>query len=151
MQDANGHSIAVDAKTFSGSTHGSMKCNDCHADIKDYPHPDHIAPVECKTCHADEASSLTGSVHSSAKDHPCTSCHGDAHSIFPKTDARSAVYPLNIPRTCGTCHGTDGMAKKHGLASVYPSYMDSIHGFALSNEGCWWRPIVRAAMARITS
>ena len=27
------------------------------------------------------------------------------------------------------------MAKKHGLASVYPSYIDSIHGFALSKEG----------------
>jgi predicted CXXCH cytochrome family protein len=27
------------------------------------------------------------------------------------------------------------MAKKHGLDSVYPSYIDSIHGFALSKEG----------------
>ncbi len=27
------------------------------------------------------------------------------------------------------------MAKKHGLASVYPLYVDSIHGFALSKEG----------------
>jgi len=27
------------------------------------------------------------------------------------------------------------MAGKHGLASVYPTYLDSIHGFALSNEG----------------
>ena len=42
MQDAAGHSIAVDGNTFSASIHGSMKCNDCHADIKDYPHPDHI-------------------------------------------------------------------------------------------------------------
>jgi predicted CXXCH cytochrome family protein len=135
MQDANGHSIAVDGKIFSASMHGTMKCNDCHADIKEYPHPDHIAPVECKTCHADEAAALTGSVHSSAKDHPCTSCHGDAHAIFPKTDSRSNVYPLNVPRTCGTCHGTEGMAKKHGLPSVYPLYIDSIHGFALSKEG----------------
>ena len=63
MQDANGHSIAVDGKKFSASIHGSMKCNDCHADIKEYPHPDQIAPVECKTCHADEASALAGSVH----------------------------------------------------------------------------------------
>ena len=55
--------------------------------------------------------------------------------IFPKTDPRSAVYPLNIPRTCGACHGNDGMAKKHGLPNVYPLYIDSIHGFALSKEG----------------
>jgi predicted CXXCH cytochrome family protein len=27
------------------------------------------------------------------------------------------------------------MAKKHGLVSVYPLYIDSIHGFALSKEG----------------
>jgi predicted CXXCH cytochrome family protein len=27
------------------------------------------------------------------------------------------------------------MASKHGMASVYPSYIDSIHGFALSKEG----------------
>ena len=135
MQDAQGHSIAVDGQKFGQSIHGSLQCNNCHADIKEYPHPDHIAPVDCKTCHADEATSLQGSVHADGKDHPCTSCHGDAHAIFPKTDARSAVYPLNIPRTCGNCHSTDGMAKKHGLPSVYPSYMDSIHGFALSKEG----------------
>jgi predicted CXXCH cytochrome family protein len=125
----------VDAQKFGTSIHGSQKCNDCHTSIKEYPHPDQVTPVKCDSCHADEASALAGSVHSSAKDHPCTSCHGDAHSIFPKTDSRSAVYPLNVPRTCGSCHGTEGMAKKHGLASVYPLYMDSIHGFALSKEG----------------
>ena len=27
------------------------------------------------------------------------------------------------------------MAKKHGLPNVYPMYIDSIHGFALSKEG----------------
>jgi predicted CXXCH cytochrome family protein len=135
MQNAAGHNISVDGVKFASSIHGSLKCGDCHADIKDYPHPDHIAQVECKKCHTDESTGLQGSVHSSSKDHPCTSCHGDAHQIFPKTDARSAVYPLNVPRTCGNCHSTDGMAQKHGLASVYPRYMDSIHGFALSKEG----------------
>ncbi|MGB6728052.1 MAG: cytochrome c3 family protein, partial [Terracidiphilus sp.] len=78
---------------------------------------------------------LKSSVHADGKEHPCTSCHGNAHEIFPKTDARSAVYPLNVPKTCGQCHGNNGMAGKHGLPSVYPNYMDSIHGFALSKEG----------------
>ncbi|MGA8041422.1 MAG: cytochrome c3 family protein, partial [Terracidiphilus sp.] len=135
MQNAAGHNISVDGKTFSASIHGSLKCNDCHHDIKAYPHPDKIAQVECKTCHADPATELAGSVHSAAKDHPCTSCHGDAHAIFPKSDARSAVYPLNIPRTCGACHGNDAMAKKHGLPNVMSGYMDSIHGSALSRDG----------------
>ena len=135
LQDAAGNSVTVDGQKFGASIHGSLKCGDCHTTIKEYPHPDHVTPVECSKCHTDEAASLAGSVHSSAKDHPCTSCHGDAHTIFPKSDSRSAVYPLNVPHTCGACHGNDGMAKKHGLPSVYPSYLDSIHGFALSKEG----------------
>jgi hypothetical protein len=135
MTDTAGHSIAVDESKFHSSIHGSLECVNCHATIKGYPHPEKVTPVECKTCHADEAAGLSESVHSSSKEHPCTSCHGNAHTIFPKTDSRSAVYPLNVPRTCGACHGTDGMAKKHGLDSVYPSYIDSIHGFALSKEG----------------
>ena len=132
MTDAAGHSISVDGKTFAASIHGSLQCANCHADIKGYPHPGHIAPVECKTCHADEATQLTGSIHNG---HACTSCHGNAHAIFPKTDARSAVYPLNIPKTCGACHGNPALAKKYGLPNVYSMYVDSIHGFALSKEG----------------
>ncbi len=120
MTDAAGHSIAVDGQKFSASIHGSLQCANCHADIKGYPHPDKIAPVQCATCHSDQADQLKGSVHADSKDHPCTSCHGNAHEIFPKTDARSAVYPLNVPKTCGQCHSNNGMAGKHGLASVYP-------------------------------
>lgn len=134
-QDANGHTISVDGQKFAASLHGSLKCTDCHTSIKDYPHPDQVQPVKCETCHADQASELAGSVHANKAEHPCTSCHGDAHSIFPKDDPRSAVYPLNIPKTCGNCHGNPAIAKKHGLPNIYPMYIDSIHGFALSKEG----------------
>ncbi len=135
LQDAAGHSVTVDGKKFADSIHGSLKCGDCHINIKEYPHPEQVVKVECKSCHADEATGLSSSVHADSKEHPCTSCHGNAHTIFPKSDSRSAVYPLNVPKTCGNCHGTEGMAKKHGLPSVYPLYVDSIHGFALSKEG----------------
>jgi predicted CXXCH cytochrome family protein len=135
FQDAAGHNISVDGDTFGQSIHGSLKCNDCHADIKEYPHPDKIGKVNCSKCHASEATDLSGSVHSNSAEHPCTSCHGDAHAIFTKDDKRSAVYPLNVPKTCGTCHGNDGMAQKHGLPTVFPSYIDSIHGSALTREG----------------
>jgi predicted CXXCH cytochrome family protein len=135
MQDGAGHSISVDAQKFHLSIHGSLECGNCHADIKEYPHPDKVKHVDCSTCHAEQAAKLVGSVHADGADHPCTSCHGDAHSIFPKSDPKSAVYPLNVPRTCGQCHGNEGMGQKHGLPSIYPSYIDSIHGFALSKEG----------------
>ncbi|HEV2326237.1 MAG TPA: cytochrome c3 family protein [Terracidiphilus sp.] len=132
MTDAAGHSISVNGQTFAASIHGNLQCNTCHADIKGFPHPDHIAPVQCQTCHSDQSSQLTGSIHNG---HACTTCHGDAHAIFPKTDARSAVYPLNVPKTCGSCHGNPELARKHGLPNVYSMYVDSIHGFALSKEG----------------
>jgi predicted CXXCH cytochrome family protein len=135
MQDGAGHSISVDAQKFHLSIHGSLECGNCHADIKEYPHPDKVKHVDCSTCHAEQAAKLVGSVHADGADHPCTSCHGDAHSIFPKSDSKSAVYPLNVPRTCGQCHGNEGMGQKHGLLSIYPSYIDSIHGFALNKEG----------------
>jgi predicted CXXCH cytochrome family protein len=135
MQDGAGHNIGVDAQRFHSSIHGVLKCNDCHATIKDYPHPDQVTPVKCANCHADQAAGLVGSVHADGAEHPCTSCHGDAHAIVAKTDPKSAVYPLNVPRTCGSCHGSDVMAKKHGLPNVYPLYLDSIHGLALSQEG----------------
>jgi predicted CXXCH cytochrome family protein len=135
LQDASGHSVGVDADGFHESIHGSLGCNDCHTSIKEYPHPDRPAAVKCETCHTDQASAIGNSVHAKASAHPCTSCHGDAHKIFPKTDARSAVYPLNIPKTCGSCHASEAMAKKYGIQNVYSTYMDSIHGYAVSKEG----------------
>ncbi len=135
LQDASGHSVGVDAQKFGASLHGSLKCSQCHTTIKDYPHPDQITPVKCANCHADQAAGLAGSVHADGAEHPCASCHGDAHAIFPKEDPRSAVYALNIPRTCGACHGNEALAKKYGLLNVYSLYIDSIHGFALSKEG----------------
>ena len=84
LQDAAGHNISVDGDSFGQSIHGALGCNACHSDISGYPHPDKVARVNCDTCHASQASDLAGSVHSNAAEHPCTSCHGDAHSIFPK-------------------------------------------------------------------
>jgi len=135
LQDASGKSVGVDGDKFHASIHGSLGCSDCHTSIKEYPHPDKLEAVKCETCHGDQAAAIGGSIHAKASAHPCTSCHGDAHQIFPKDDPKSAVYPLNIPKTCGTCHANEALAKKYGLQNVYATYMDSIHGYAVSKEG----------------
>ncbi|HEX3985058.1 MAG TPA: cytochrome c3 family protein [Acidobacteriaceae bacterium] len=135
MQDASGKSIGVSADKFHASMHGSLKCTDCHTNVKGYPHPANAAVVNCSTCHTDEAAGLAGSVHAKASEHPCLGCHGDPHSIVTRTDPQSPVYPLNIPKTCGSCHGNAAMAKKYHLPNVYALYLDSIHGFALGKEG----------------
>ena len=145
MQDGSGKSIGVDGNKFHASVHGSLACGDCHTDIKSYPHPDKPAAVQCDTCHSDQAKSLSGSIlanasvpssqGASATTNRCLNCHGNQHEIVPKTDPQSPVYPLNIPKTCGSCHGNEAMAKKYGLPNVYASYIDSIHGFAIGKEG----------------
>jgi predicted CXXCH cytochrome family protein len=135
MTDSSGNSISIDGDKFHSSVHGSLRCTDCHTNVKGYPHPANAAVVDCATCHADEASALAGSVHAKASAHPCLSCHGNPHQIVAKTDPSSPVYPLNIPKTCGSCHGNPALAKKYHLPNVYEIYIDSIHGYAVSQEG----------------
>jgi doubled CXXCH motif protein len=135
MQDSSGQDVYVDEKRQKASVHGVLACTDCHTSISDYPHPEHPRPVNCGTCHADEANDVGASVHASASAQPCLGCHGNQHEIQPVHDSHSPVYPLNVPRTCGFCHANPVLGKKYGLANVYSLYVDSIHGFALSRDG----------------
>jgi predicted CXXCH cytochrome family protein len=120
---------------FQSSVHSAVGCTGCHSDIKGFPHPEHVAKVSCGSCHSDAAAALAGSVHAGASQQPCLSCHGDPHSIVPVKDPESPVYALNLPRTCGTCHGNREFNRLHGLPNVYSEYIDSIHGFALTRDG----------------
>ena len=120
---------------FHASIHSAQGCTACHTDIKGFPHPDQVAKVNCASCHSGAASALAGSVHASAAKQPCATCHGDVHAIVAVKDPKSPVYPLNLPRTCGECHGSKEFATQHGLTEVYSKYIDSIHGFALTQDG----------------
>ncbi|HEV2387421.1 MAG TPA: cytochrome c3 family protein [Candidatus Acidoferrales bacterium] len=135
VQSESGRSLYVGEDHFKKSAHGSLACTDCHTSIKGFPHPANVEPVKCATCHASEASDVAESVHAKASALPCLGCHGNPHGILPVSDPQSPVYPLNVPRTCGTCHGNPEMAKKYGLPNVYLMYVDSIHGFALTKDG----------------
>jgi predicted CXXCH cytochrome family protein len=121
--------------SFQASVHGSFSCTDCHTDKKGYPHPANAAKVKCDTCHADPVTGLAASVHAKASAQPCQGCHGDAHAILSAKDPKSSTYPSNLPRTCGACHGNAKFAAKHHITEVYSQYMDSIHGFALTQDG----------------
>jgi hypothetical protein len=117
------------------SVHGSLSCTGCHSSIQSFPHPEKQTPVNCASCHSDSATTLGQSVHAAAGGPTCLSCHGDAHFILSAKDPKSATYPANLPHTCGACHGNAQMAKRVGLQEVYSLYMDSIHGFALTQDG----------------
>jgi len=128
-------SCHAEKASLKGSVHGSLSCRGCHASIQSFPHPDKPTPVNCASCHSDSAAALGQSVHTASGGATCTNCHGDAHSILSSKDPKSSTYPANLPHTCGVCHGNAQLAKRVGLQEVYSLYMDSIHGFALTQDG----------------
>jgi Doubled CXXCH motif (Paired_CXXCH_1) len=136
--DQNAQCLAChgdEGAAFKTSIHGSLACTGCHNTIRGFPHPENPGKVNCGACHSDAQAALAGSVHAAVAPQPCLSCHGDPHAILPPSDAKSTVYPLNLPRTCGSCHGNAKLAQQYGLPEVYSLYIDSIHGFALTKEG----------------
>jgi len=65
----------------------------------------------------------------------CVSCHG-AHLVRAVTDARSPVYPANVPGTCGKCHGDQAYMDGYAIGSSQEEeYRRSVHGHALLDEG----------------
>jgi hypothetical protein len=135
-------SLSVDPQAFSKSVHAPLGCTACHADVSQVPHPPTLKPVQCALCHAQVAKVYDGSVHGRATHDgdadaaTCSDCHGK-HNIMRANDPASKVYPLQLPYTCGVCHGDPALAKKHNIpvANAYQLYMDSIHGRALTKSG----------------
>ena len=110
MTSASGKSISIDPARHAASVHGTLDCNDCHKTIKDFPHPRKIVKVQCATCHADEASHASASIHG-AVDVTCQSCHGDPHEVAAAAQTKLAK--------CAQCH-----------ADEVKQFRQSIHGQA---------------------
>jgi predicted CXXCH cytochrome family protein len=65
----------------------------------------------------------------------CSDCHG-AHDILPPEDPASRTYVLNIPRTCGTCHGDEKLLGRGATrGGVYDAYASSVHAKSLFEKG----------------
>lgn len=65
----------------------------------------------------------------------CTSCHS-AHGILPPSDPRSSVYPLQVVRTCGSCHADETRMKSYKIPiDQVTQYEKSIHWKTLSEKG----------------
>jgi hypothetical protein len=59
----------------------------------------------------------------------CTSCHGSAHAILPRTGKDSAVNHFNVVAGCGKCHEEKNMSEKYGFSpKVMERYLESFHG-----------------------
>ena len=117
MKSAKGRSLHVDGAKFKDSMHGALGCSDCHAGVKEYPHPKAAKLPSCSGCHEDPTKQLPKSIHSILGDGAdgCTSCHGNVHEV-------QAAEKL-LPNQCATCHeqavhgyqaGVHALARKDG-------------------------------------
>jgi len=128
-------SLAIDTVVYKSSSHGGFECIDCHADISVIPHAETLNMVDCGVCHTQEKEVYRwhGRLEVGASpDIPgCADCHGK-HDILPSTVKESAVNPLNLPRTCATCHEDLNIIRKHDILVEKPIevFESSIHGRA---------------------
>lgn len=61
----------------------------------------------------------------------CTDCHG-THVIYPPDDARSKVYPTNIPGTCARCHANAQLMARYRIpTNQFEEFRRSAHGIGL--------------------
>jgi predicted CXXCH cytochrome family protein len=114
------------------------------------PHRD--IPALCASCHADEARMRAYNLpvdqyalyqtsghgqrlaQGDARVAVCSDCHG-AHEILPPSDPASSIYVLNVPRTCGRCHGDAALLKQRGLPDNFHAYEKSVHARELYEKG----------------
>ena len=62
----------------------------------------------------------------------CTDCHG-THDVLRTKDARSPAFRVNVPATCGRCHGDAALMSAHGLDTRAPEeFAGSVHGQRLA-------------------
>lgn len=132
-------SLFVDGMKLQHSIHGSMfTCVDCHKDVKGLVHETTPLKISCAQCHADAQLAYSHSLHSKPVKAGgeaaanCEDCHGSVHEILASDDAKSPVSHVNIPVTCGRCHGQKFLMDGAGESSqAFVSYQESVHGRAV--------------------
>jgi len=139
-EDVGGKTVSlfVDQKKLRQSVHGGMfSCVDCHKDVKSLAHETPPKKIACADCHVDAQAAWARSTHArltaaKAPAATCLDCHGAAHEVLAASDPHSPVSHVNIPTTCGRCHGQKFLMESNGVsAQPFLSYQDSVHGRAV--------------------
>lgn len=130
---------AMDPKIgFTGVPKGdgiTEKCIKCHADKDKMQRYGSNLPTN-------QYENLKSSVHwklsLSGKEHmvQCTTCH-NAHGIVSVKNPLSPVYPLNVPKTCSSCHSNEVFMRAFNPSlpvDQFQKYKTSQHGI-LNSKG----------------
>ncbi len=70
-----GISLYVNPQKFAASVHGDFQCTDCHTEIGEIPHPQHMRMVDCSQCHEDIVDQYKHSKHAKVSKRRCYECH----------------------------------------------------------------------------
>ena len=134
--------VGVHGRARAQGNEAAPDCGVCHGDIHQVQKTGTAAfrksiPSICGMCHSQIYTQYQQSVHGKASAAGivaapvCSTCHGE-HAIQPPTSRSSPVNPLNVPTTCGRCHGDVAIARKFALPrDILVSYQASFHGVAL--------------------
>lgn len=132
----------VNIQAYGSSVHGANLCTSCHNDIREIPHSEKLAKVDCSTCHTSESQIYNASDHGQAMRYgvpaaKCLDCHGQPHAILGMRDRESPVHRAHIPETCAGCHGDEKKMAKYDLLEEKPvvTYLETIHGKAFKEKG----------------
>jgi cytochrome b subunit of formate dehydrogenase len=131
---------------FAGSVHeelladGDMNCLSCHSTHKD---EEEIGQFDggCGNCHEDVEETYRSSVHRFGRLHgnegaaTCADCH-QGHHVLAADNPEATINPVNIPATCGRCHGQETVVAGNyvRLPITLTRYEDSVHGRADKSE-----------------
>jgi len=64
----------------------------------------------------------------------CIDCHG-SHDVKKASDPTAAVFPLNVPTLCASCHADATKMEPYGIPTdQFEVYAKSVHGIALLEE-----------------
>jgi len=134
------------AAALRASPHAELECAACHTDlakIKEFPHPEKLAKVDCGSCHPDQQTQYGESLHGRAAARgdrlapACKDCHG-THNVLRPSSPGSPTSTMEIPRLCGGCHreGTAvSLTRNIPQTNILENYMDSLHGEGLFRRG----------------
>jgi predicted CXXCH cytochrome family protein len=135
-------SLTVKTNALAKSVHAGLACTDCHAGIKELPHPEKLPAPQCGSCHEDVSKEYSASIHGLSRNMgasgaaACSDCHG-SHDIVPVKQGDSPVFKLNLPTTCSRCHSNPNLTAEYRMKfpQAAAQYMESIHGRALLKLG----------------
>ncbi len=116
-----GASWLIDKEKFHTSAHGSLSCQDCHADIfarNLHPDPvdvnkaltDFFDPSKCFSCHDDVFDEIEEGGHAGQtvthwrKFNTCIECHNPHYQLSSSHDLAATDLDAPAEKKCGLCH-----------------------------------------------